>query len=170
MVRLLDLLSRLLLLFCVLMAAIIFAALSTQIVSRYVFNAPVHMTDVIAEAALIWMTFLGAAMVYRERGHIAVDLLDHAAPPLIQKAVRIAIHLLVIAVLLYVLQQVAQVKPLMSRVQFGTLPRGTYTSKFALMLLPFAIGAGLTILFALEAIWRELTGRAPVRTETQEIV
>jgi TRAP-type C4-dicarboxylate transport system permease small subunit len=152
------------------MAFVIFAALSAQIISRYVFNAPIDSTDAIAEAALVWMTFIGAAMVYRERGHIAVGLIEATTPPVIQKAVRIIIHLVVIAVLAYVLTQVGKLQPLMARVQFGTVPHSPYTSKFVFVLLPFALGAGLTIIFALEAIWRDLTGQAPVQTEVQEII
>lgn len=169
MSRGLDLLSRLILIICVILTCVIFVALSLQIVSRYVFNAPIHMTDVVAEAALIWTTFLGAAMVYRERGHIAVSLLEMVAPPVVQKLVRVAVHLLVIAVLVYILTQVGKLQPLMSRVRFGTLPHGPYTSKFMLVLLPFALGTVLTILFAFEAIWRDLTGRDPVQRSAQEI-
>ena len=163
MIRALDFLSRFILVFCVAMAVVIFASLSTQIISRYIFNSPIHMTDVIAEGALIWLTFLGAAMVYRERGHIAVEVIDN-------RFTRLVIHVLVIAVLGYILTQAAQLHALMSRVQFGTLPRTAWTSKFVFVLLPFALGAALTSVFALEASWRELSGRPPLRGNTQEIV
>lgn len=163
MTRAFDLLSRLILVFCAVMSVVIFAALSVQIISRYAFNAPIHMTDVIAAGALIWMTFLGAAMVYREHGHIAVEVIN-------TRVTRLIIHVLVIAVLVYVLSQAVQLHALTSRVQFGTLPRSPWTSKFVFVLLPFALGAALTIVFALEAIWRELTGRPPVQVKTQEIV
>jgi len=170
MTRVLDTLSRSILVLCVVLCGAIFIALSTQVISRYVFNAPIHMTDAVAEGALIWMTFLGAAMVYRERGHIAVDLVEMKAPPMVRRIIAIAIHVMVIAVLLYMLGQVGKLQPLMERVQFGTLPRGPWTSKFVLVLLPFAIGAALTILFALEAIWLELTGRRLQRHDAQEII
>lgn len=170
MTRVLDTLSRSILVLCVVLCGAIFIALSTQVISRYVFNAPIHMTDAVAEGALIWMTFLGAAMVYRERGHIAVDLVEMKAPPIVRRIIAIAIHVMVIAVLLYMLGQVGKLQPLMERVQFGTLPRGPWTSKFVLVLLPFAIGAALTILFALEAIWLELTGRRLQRHDAQEII
>ena len=170
MTRVLDTLSRSILVLCVVLCGAIFIALSTQVISRYVFNAPIHMTDAVAEGALIWITFLGAAMVYRERGHIAVDLVEMKAPPMVRRIIAIAIHVMVIAVLLYMLGQVGKLQPLMERVQFGTLPRGPWTSKFVLVLLPFAIGAALTILFALEAIWLELTGRRQQRHDAQEII
>lgn len=156
MTKLLFGLHRVTLCFCAALAVAIIGALSVQIVSRYVFNAPVHMTDDIAEISLIWMTFLGAAAVYREGGHIGLDLLANLERPALRRGLRIGLHLLVVAVLVYVISQVRQLYPLMSRLEFGTVPKGPLTSKFMLILLPFGIGAGMTILFALEAIWAEL--------------
>ncbi|MBR9839476.1 MAG: TRAP transporter small permease subunit [Rhodobacteraceae bacterium] len=158
MTMILNGLHRTMLWLCAALAITIIAALSVQITSRYVFNAPVHMTDNIAEISLIWMTFLGAAVVYREGGHIGLDLMASRVSPPVQKILRIVLHALVIAVLAYVLTQVRQLQPLMSRLEFGTIPKGPLTSKFMLVLLPFGLGAGTTILFALEAIWTELRG------------
>ncbi|MBN9887235.1 TRAP transporter small permease [Salipiger abyssi] len=165
MTTLLSGLHRLTLWFCAALAVAIIGALSVQIVSRYVFNAPVHMTDDIAEISLIWMTFLGAALVYREGGHIGLDLLDNLTRPALRRWLRIVLHLLVVAVLAYIITQVRQLYPLMSRLEFGTVPKGPLTSKFMLILLPFGIGAGMTILFALEAVWTELRG-APAEADT----
>lgn len=165
MTKLLSGLHRLTLWVCAALAVAIIGALSVQIVSRYVFNAPVHMTDDIAEISLIWMTFLGAALVYREGGHIGLDLLDNLNRPALRRGLRVVLHLLVVAVLAYVITQVRQLYPLMSRLEFGTVPKGPLTSKFMLILLPFGIGAGMTILFALEAAWTELRG-APAEADT----
>ncbi|WEX08277.1 TRAP transporter small permease subunit [Chelativorans sp. AA-79] len=159
MAAFLDGLCRVILLVCCALAVVIVAALGVQIISRYVLNAPVHMTDAVAAGALIWMTFLGAAVVYRERGHIAIELIDMLPWNGAKRAVRLIIHLLVLAVLAFILQQVWQVRPLMLRVQFGTIPASTLTSKFVFVTLPFAVGAALTILFALEAILREFSGK-----------
>ncbi|NDW01529.1 TRAP transporter small permease [Salipiger sp. PrR002] len=158
MTKLFSGLHRATLWLCATLAVAIIGALSVQIVSRYVFNAPVHMTDDIAEISLIWMTFLGAALVYREGGHIGLDVMSSVLPAAAHRALRVALHVLVIAVLAYVLTQVRQLQPLMSRLEFGTIPNGPLTSKFMLILLPFGLGAAMTILFALEAIWAELRG------------
>lgn len=158
MTKLFSGLHRATLWLCAALAVAIIGALSVQIVSRYVFNAPVHMTDDIAEISLIWMTFLGAALVYREGGHIGLDVMSSVLPAAAHRALRVALHVLVIAVLAYVLTQVRQLQPLMSRLEFGTIPNGPLTSKFMLILLPFGLGAAMTILFALEAIWAELRG------------
>lgn len=168
MLTLVSVLQRLILVLCSLLVVAIIGALSVQIVSRYVFNAPVHMTDDIAEISLIWLTFLGAAMVYREKGHIGVEIISGLESVAVRRTVHVGQHILVIAVMSYILTQVGKLEPLMSRLEFGTVPGGPFTSKFALILLPFAIGAALTILFAIEGIWRELTGRVLEHKGAQE--
>ena len=159
MTHLLTGLHRLTLWLCTALAVVIICALTVQITSRYVFNAPVHMTDDIAEVSLIWLTFLGAAVVYREGGHIGLDLMSDLKNQALRRGLQIFLHLCVIGVLLYALTQVQALKPLMSRLDFGTLPRSPFTSKFALIVLPYGIGAGLTVIFAVEAIVNELRGR-----------
>lgn len=158
MTFLLSGLNRAILWICAALALVIVAALSVQIFSRYVLGAPVHMTDDIAAVSLVWMTFLGAAAVYRERGHIAVSVVEALPSPAVRKALRILHHVLVIVVLGLILTQVAEVQPLMGRLDFGTLPRTPLTTKFTLVLVPFAAGAVLTLIFAAEAIWAELRG------------
>lgn len=58
---------------CTLLLALL-AAVLTQIVSRYVFRAPLPWTDEIARFLLVWMTFIAAAYVMAERLHVAVDI------------------------------------------------------------------------------------------------
>lgn len=159
MTTILDMIHRCILWLCAALVVVITVALATQILSRYVFNAPVHMTDDIAEISLIWLTFLGAAIVYRERGHIGVDLVSSLRSDGVRRAVGVLLHLLVVVLMGYVLTQVRQIQPLMSRLEFGTVPHGWMTSKFSLVQLPFAIGAGLTLIFALEAMIQALLPR-----------
>ncbi|WP_339114736.1 TRAP transporter small permease subunit [Thioclava sp. GXIMD2076] len=164
MTTLLTLLQRVLLVLCCALVVVIIGALSVQIVSRYVFNAPVHMTDDIAEISLVWLTFMGAAIVYRDKGHIGVEIIASMKNAAIRRAVHISQHVLVVAVMVEVLFHVQHLYPLMSRLEVGTVPKTLWTTKFTLILLPFGVGAGLTILFALEGIWREITGKAlPVK-------
>ncbi len=168
MFRILTLAHRLILGLCLVLVIAIIGALSVQIVSRYVFNAPVHMTDDIAEISLIWLTFLGASVVYRERGHIGIELVDAFEGSGVYRALSISLHVIVIIALGYVLTQVGQLYPLMSRLEFGTVPKGPLTSKFVLILLPFGIGAAMTALYAAEAIWLELWGKTTRRGEAAQ--
>lgn len=49
--------------------------LMLQVVMRYVFNSPLAWSEELARYLFIWLTFLGAALAYRLRAHIAVDIL-----------------------------------------------------------------------------------------------
>lgn len=152
MTTILDMIHRFILWLCAALMVAITFALTTQIISRYVFNAPVKMTDDIAEIALIWLTFLGASIVYRERGHIGVDLVSSLHSDNLRRAIDVSLHLLVVVLMGYILTQVGQIQPLMSRLEFGTIPHSWITSKFTLVQIPFATGAVLTLIFALEAM------------------
>ena len=51
-----------------------------QIVLRYVFNAPLIWSEELARFLTVWMTFLGAAVVCYDGGHLNVDVFLQAAP------------------------------------------------------------------------------------------
>lgn len=58
------------------MAAIVFL----QFFTRYVLNDSLAWTEEIARYALIWITFIGGAVVVRKNSHIAVEVLLHYLP------------------------------------------------------------------------------------------
>lgn len=61
------------------MCAIILAAmagvLSLQVFMRFVVESPLIWVDEVARLTLIWLTFIGAALAYRTKSHIAITLL-----------------------------------------------------------------------------------------------
>lgn len=61
------------------MVAFIFLA-SLQVVTRYVFNAPLVWTEELSATLLIWLTFLGAAAIERENGHVRLQTVDEILP------------------------------------------------------------------------------------------
>ena len=133
--------------------AIIVVGLALQVFTRYVLNSPIQATDEIAQNTLTWMCFLGAAFVYRERGHIEVDFFVQRLPKRVAAAIAICIEIAIIATLLMMIDQIATVAPTMNKVAYGTL----LVSKFHLQYLPALISAACTILFAVEHIanvWR----------------
>jgi TRAP-type transport system small permease protein len=64
--------------FCVFwaMAGIVFL----QFFTRYVLNDSLAWTEEIARYGLIWITFIGAAVVVRKKAHIAVEVLLYFLP------------------------------------------------------------------------------------------
>jgi TRAP-type C4-dicarboxylate transport system permease small subunit len=52
-----------------------FVLVMAQVVSRYVFSAPLPWTEELARFALVWLTFVSAGFVMARRLHVTVDLL-----------------------------------------------------------------------------------------------
>jgi|SRR3954469_1880978 TRAP-type C4-dicarboxylate transport system permease small subunit len=52
-----------------------------QFFTRYVLNDSLAWTEEIARYGLMWLTFIGGAVVTRKRTHIAVELLANVMPP-----------------------------------------------------------------------------------------
>lgn len=56
------------------MALFMGVAVSYSVVMRYVVNQPPIWVVQISEYLLLWMTFLGAPWLLRERGHVSIDI------------------------------------------------------------------------------------------------
>lgn len=88
---------------CVLVC-LIAAAVFGGVVMRYVFNAPLEWQEELPKFAMIWMTFLGAVYVYRDRKHIVLDFLPEALPPRLSGVLKLLITILSASVLLVFLK------------------------------------------------------------------
>ncbi|HJO18176.1 MAG: TRAP transporter small permease subunit [Vicinamibacterales bacterium] len=130
--------------------ALIVTALAAQVIFRYVLGTPLSHTDEIAQVALTWLTFTGAASLYRRRGHIEIDVITGLLPHRAARLVAIVVELAVLTTLLLVVAQIVETKPVMERVIYGTLQR----SKFTLQFLPLLLGGVATVLFGIEALLR----------------
>lgn len=58
---------------CVLLGGLLVSVI-LQVVSRYVFHAPLPWADEVSRFLLVWLTFVAAAYVMAERMHVTVDL------------------------------------------------------------------------------------------------
>ncbi|QLF70470.1 TRAP transporter small permease [Peteryoungia desertarenae] len=61
-----------------------------QFFSRYVLNDSIAWTEEIGRYLLMWVTFFGAAIVFRRRTHIAVEVLVEMLPPRAARVLRFA--------------------------------------------------------------------------------
>ena len=68
---------------------VVVAVTIAQIVMRYVLNAPLIWSDELARFLIVWMTFLGAAVVCFEGRHLNVDVFFRAAPPSLRAGLRV---------------------------------------------------------------------------------
>jgi len=131
--------------------AVITVTLTTQIVTRYFLGTSVGPTDEVAQAALVWMTFLGAAFLYRERGHIEVDVLVRMLPVRISAVLTALVHVAIIASLALIIDQIIQMRGLTQRSLYGQIQ----VSRFTLHHLPLLIASAAMIVFALEELVRQ---------------
>jgi TRAP-type C4-dicarboxylate transport system permease small subunit len=71
-------------------------AVTTQVVTRYVFNASQGWTEETARYAFIWLNILGATIAVKHRGSPAVDLIQSLLPKKAQKGLGFIIRLLIL--------------------------------------------------------------------------
>jgi TRAP-type transport system small permease protein len=65
-----------------------------------VFEAPLFWTEEVARYALVWMTFLGSAELFRRRGgHINIEMAVDALPATARRVVGLACNLIILLVL-----------------------------------------------------------------------
>ena len=75
LVRLCDLVEKII---KVLMAVLIVAMvllIASQVGFRYILNQPLAWTEEVARHLMIWAGLLGAAVAYRRKGHLGMDIL-----------------------------------------------------------------------------------------------
>lgn len=59
--------------------------MSVQVLFRYAFNNSISWSEEAVRYLFVWMTFLGAAVCFRDRLHIRVDYFKDVLPPAIGK-------------------------------------------------------------------------------------
>jgi TRAP-type transport system small permease protein len=64
---------------------------------RYVLNAPLAWPEQVSRILFVWITFVGAAVLYRERLHVAIDMFMAPLPRAGRRGVGWAIELLILA-------------------------------------------------------------------------
>lgn len=67
-----------------------------QVFTRQVLNSPSGWSEELAKYIFVWLGLFGAALVFGERGHIAVDFLVRLLPRAPQKVMGMLSHLLVL--------------------------------------------------------------------------
>lgn len=139
---------------CLLLIALT-AVVFSQVVARYVFEAPLSWSEEMARFLLMWLSMLSAAYAFKTKSHFALRILVKQLPAGPRRAVSLAVQLVValfFAVLLYyavvfLLGVSGHLAPAMQ------IP----------MEIPYAsvvVGAALMLFEVLRAAWRELSGQS----------
>lgn len=66
---------------CVGLFAVLVLAVAWQVFTRQVLNNPSGWSEELAKYVFIWLGLFGSALVFGERGHIAVDFIIRKFPP-----------------------------------------------------------------------------------------
>lgn len=127
-----------------------------NVVLRYAFNSGIAISEEVSRWLFVWITFLGAIVAVRERGHLGTDFLLARLPPLGQRiCLAISYALMIWCTLLLFSGALAQ-----ARINWDVDAPVTGASMaiFYASGVVFAVAAGL--LLALD-LWRIVSGQMP---------
>ncbi|MGB3722306.1 MAG: TRAP transporter small permease [Pacificimonas sp.] len=130
------------------------AIISWQVFGRFVLNSSPSWSEQASLILMIWYVFLAAAAGVRERFHIRITVLENIASPRVAHAVKMLVHVIVIACGLILLIWGAM---LVWEVRGITVPALGISRGFAY--LPIPVSGLLMSLFAAEHLLREWHGR-----------
>lgn len=88
---------------CVVLFAALVLDVMWQVVTRQILNNPSAWSEELAKYLFIWLGLFGAALVFGERGHVAVDLLVQRSPRKVQLVLMVLVQLAILAFALLVL-------------------------------------------------------------------
>ncbi len=80
----LDQLINWLVILCVIAMVIV---IFMQVIFRFILNDPLSWSEELARYLFVWITFLGAAICARDRGHIGMDYVVSKFPVKVQKII-----------------------------------------------------------------------------------
>lgn len=92
-------LHRLLLPVIFLLSGTMFLAVFAQVIFRYVLSQPLPWSEELARYLMIWVACLAASEAYVRGTHVGVNLFARAAGPGVRKAMVLAIHLTIVALM-----------------------------------------------------------------------
>ena len=98
MANLLDRFCRLLDALMALLLAIMVVLVFGNVVLRYAFDSGITVSEEMSRWLFVWMTFLGAVVAIKERGHLGTDMLVSRLPKAGKKACLIVGHLMMLYV------------------------------------------------------------------------
>lgn len=81
---------------CVVLFAVLIVTVSWQMFTRQVLSSPSSWSEELAKYVFVWLGMFGAALVFSERGHIAVDFVVRKFSPRVQRLVGALVQLAVI--------------------------------------------------------------------------
>lgn len=88
---------------CVVLFTALVLDVMWQVVTRQILDNPSAWSEELAKYLFIWLGLFGAALVFGERGHVAVDLLVQRSPRTVQLVLMVLVQLAILAFAVLVL-------------------------------------------------------------------
>lgn len=88
---------------CVAFFMVLVVVVTWQVLTRQILNEPSQWSESLARYLFVWLGLLGAALVFGERGHIAIDVIVRRLPALPQRILALIVQGLVIVFSAYIL-------------------------------------------------------------------
>lgn len=129
----------------------IFFIVGSGVLARYVVHSSLPWTEEAGSFLFIWLTFLGAAITYRERGHPTVMVLVLRFPKALQRIVLVVAHVIVILVALVFVYYGLGFSSLLGGESATSLP-----IRMSAIYTAVPVGGVLLIIHALAAIGRDI--------------
>ena len=126
---------------------------AVQVFSRYVLNHSLFWSEELARFLLVWLTFLGASVVYYRGANASVDFLYERLGYKGRRTFDIAVHLISLAFFIVML---------IYGWEFAHFVRNQYSAALYLpKWIPHSIipvSGGILVLHTLNQLWRDLAG------------
>ncbi|MDR6940029.1 TRAP transporter small permease [Arcanobacterium hippocoleae] len=89
---------------CIILFSLLVFTTTWQVFSRLILNSPVTWSEELAKILFVWLSFLGLAYVYGERGHMAVEFLARKFSAKLERALALWTHLIafVLAIVVFI--------------------------------------------------------------------
>ena len=91
-----NVLDRVLTWVCVVLFAALVVDVAWQVFARQVLNQPSGWSEELAKYLFIWLGLFGSALVFGERGHIAVDFAVKKLPEKVKIAITVVVQLAIL--------------------------------------------------------------------------
>lgn len=92
-----------------------------NVIMRYILNSGIVWTEEVATGSFVWSVFIGAIAVYKNRGHVGVDMVVKLFPKSVQKTIAVATDVLLLVLngfmgylaILYVMMSKTKMTPVL---------------------------------------------------------
>lgn len=92
-----NVLDKILGTFCIILFSFLVLLVTWQVFTRFVLDEPSMVSEELAKYCFVWLSLFGAAFVFGENGHMAIEFVKEKFPAKIKMSVDVLIELVIIA-------------------------------------------------------------------------